>query len=558
MSEVVRSDKWKNENGDYSALTQKTTGNLFISTGSVDTQPFFIAGGIEPDVNFDSDLGGGAFNIVGISSHGSGGFVDLGSMMFFNRSRGSQASPTALQNGDTIGGQVFGGYGAGDYQLTVTGMQAIATDDWDVNTGAMTLYWMMNATAVFGTTHLYTTTAYYPWTFNDVATFAVDPIIPDEAYGSGWNGVLEPPTKNAVYDKISSMDHWGTTTVLSGTDALTPNDTNIWSIDLIPSGRTFTGAGLDGTKGFINIDGAITINQASGLVPSGFHFGSTITAQQSLNGLGGGFLFRNYMTLKNANGVTANLAPVYTLAAQPFFQADAATITMGFGADFFSSPTFNRINSGTLTVGGFGIPYMQVAAWDFTVGAGVTIASRAGVYVANAAVTGTLTDNYGVLVAGQQGGTNGFGVVIGDALTNTLWVNNSNNSTDVAGGIVFGSSKDTNLYRSAADTLKTDDKLHVVGELELDGALNHDGANVGFFGTAPATQQTELTDELTSITHTAPGTPDYAIQDLTAGGFGFVTKDEGNTVLSVILNLQTRVNELETKLTAYGLLVDAD
>jgi hypothetical protein len=76
------------------------------------------------------------------------------------------------------------------------------------------------------------------------------------------------------------------------------------------------------------------------------------------------------------------------------------------------------------------------------------------------------------------------------------------------------------------------------------------------------TAQTELTDELTSITHTAPGTPDYALQDLTdssAGAtFGFATKDEGNTVLSVILNLQTRVNELETKLTALGLLVDAD
>jgi len=36
--------------------------------------------------------------------------------------------------------------------------------------------------------------------------------------------------------------------------------------------------------------------------------------------------------------------------------------------------------------------------------------------------------------------------------------------------------------------------------------------------------------------------------------FGFATKDEGNTVLKVIANLQTRINELETKLTAYGLL----
>jgi hypothetical protein len=63
------------------------------------------------------------------------------------------------------------------------------------------------------------------------------------------------------------------------------------------------------------------------------------------------------------------------------------------------------------------------------------------------------------------------------------------------------------------------------------------------------------TAALTGITFTAPGTADYAIQDLTSTTpFGFVTKDEGNTVLSVIKNLQTRVAELESKLATYGLL----
>lgn len=38
-----------------------------------------------------------------------------------------------------------------------------------------------------------------------IKTFSSDPLIPDEAYGSGWNGVLEPPTKNAVYDKIETL-----------------------------------------------------------------------------------------------------------------------------------------------------------------------------------------------------------------------------------------------------------------------------------------------------------------------------------------------------------------
>jgi hypothetical protein len=36
--------------------------------------------------------------------------------------------------------------------------------------------------------------------------------------------------------------------------------------------------------------------------------------------------------------------------------------------------------------------------------------------------------------------------------------------------------------------------------------------------------------------------------------FGFVSKDEGNTVLSVIKNLQDRVGQLESRLQAYGLL----
>ena len=64
-----------------------------------------------------------------------------------------------------------------------------------------------------------------------------------------------------------------------------------------------------------------------------------------------------------------------------------------------------------------------------------------------------------------------------------------------------------------------------------------------------------LTAQLTTITSTAPGTPDYAIQDLTqTTPFGFVTKDEGNTVLSVIANLQTRVSQLETQLKALGLI----
>ena len=67
--------------------------------------------------------------------------------------------------------------------------------------------------------------------------------------------------------------------------------------------------------------------------------------------------------------------------------------------------------------------------------------------------------------------------------------------------------------------------------------------------------QPAITAQLTTLTFTAPGTPDYAIADLTnSSGYGFVAKDEGNSVLKVIANLQVRVAELEAALKLIGLL----
>ncbi len=54
-------------------------------------------------------------------------------------------------------------------------------------------------------------------------------------------------------------------------------------------------------------------------------------------------------------------------------------------------------------------------------------------------------------------------------------------------GLLLGG--DVLLYRSAADILQTPDSVHIEGDLEIDGDLNHDGTNVGFYGTAPVAQQ---------------------------------------------------------------------
>ena len=42
-------------------------------------------------------------------------------------------------------------------------------------------------------------------TIYGVKTFNADPIVPAEAYASGWNGSNEPPTKNDTYDKIETL-----------------------------------------------------------------------------------------------------------------------------------------------------------------------------------------------------------------------------------------------------------------------------------------------------------------------------------------------------------------
>jgi hypothetical protein len=93
-------------------------------------------------------------------------------------------------------------------------------------------------------------------------------------------------------------------------------------------------------------------------------------------------------------------------------------------------------------------------------------------------------------------------------------------------------------------------------DAQLNGAImGKSGGTAGFYGTTPVVQGAALTTQLTSITSTAPGTLDFAIQDLTqTTPFGFVTKDEGNSVLAVIANLQARLAQVESRLETVGLI----
>lgn len=83
--------------------------------------------------------------------------------------------------------------------------------------------------------------------------------------------------------------------------------------------------------------------------------------------------------------------------------------------------------------------------------------------------------------------------------------------------------------------------------------LAHDG-DLGFFGTSPTTQQAALTAQHATLTQAGTDNADVAIQAATNGGWGFANADEFEAVVACVINLMVRVQELEDRLQAYGLL----
>lgn len=102
------------------------------------------------------------------------------------------------------------------------------------------------------------------------------------------------------------------------------------------------------------------------------------------------------------------------------------------------------------------------------------VTTGAGVLIDNQGTAGT-SSSYGLYVAAQSGATTNTSAAIGEATQRTLHVSHLSNPTTASGGIFFGSSADTNLYRSAADTLKTDDSFVVGANLTVTGTTLHSG-----------------------------------------------------------------------------------
>ena len=100
------------------------------------------------------------------------------------------------------------------------------------------------------------------------------------------------------------------------------------------------------------------------------------------------------------------------------------------------------------------------------------------------------------------------------------------------------------------------DGMTAGGSLAVAQDLAHRGTKAGFFNATPVVKPSALTAQLTTVTFTAPGTPNYALTGTAVTSttpWGFASSDDVNTLLSVVANLQARLAAAETNLKNFGL-----
>lgn len=280
-------------------------------------------------------------------------------------------------------------------------------------------------------------------TIAGVKTFSSDPIIPDEAYdATNWNGVLEPPTKNAVRDKFEALR-----TFEAGVrTAPDTGSAGLISIDVdlatgISGGDTLTGGSgasetltlastSNATRGFINLrdrtllitedktysTGTAALNLMEVQSARTITLSSATAAGNSLNcvgyfptvihaantGLYSGLLFTAEPTITNDSGTTRTIGIFTPFYAKPTFQANGGTVTHSGYTFAQSAPVFTTINSGVLNTTA-AVAYTSGA----TVNSGATVTAFTHYTLANITGAGTVTTQTGIdIPVLTAGGTN--------------------------------------------------------------------------------------------------------------------------------------------------------
>lgn len=236
---------------------------------------------------------------------------------------------------------------------------------------------------------------------------------------------------------------------------------NIWAI---PTNKTLKLLNADQTftaqRNFIVVDRTYTLNYSNIITPLGYSFNPTFILQQDGFAFGQGSTFATAAIQQNSSGSTRNFGPTFAFVSAGTVRADGGSISQPLSAGFFDVPTFSTINAGTISV----TSYEGFRA-GMTINAGATVATRRGFSTLDATVAGVLTDNIGFYADSLATGTNRYAMQLaapaaaGATQAFTMWIGSAVDDTTPRAGMVFGLSRDTNLYRSAVNTLKSDSNI---------------------------------------------------------------------------------------------------
>lgn len=199
---------------------------------------------------------------------------------------------------------------------------------------------------------------------DSVVTFAADVNVPDEAYGAGWDGSLEVPTKNALYDKIETLGGGGN---VSKVGTPVDNQVGVWTgdgtlegdSDLTFDGTTLSAGGL--------IDASLTASEIVITNGSKKLVSAAVATYPSLT------------ELTYVKGVTS--------AIQTQLGTKQATITFGTGVQTALGVNVGSAGAPVLFNGALGTPSSGTATNLTGTASGLT----AGNVTTNANLTGPVT-----------------------------------------------------------------------------------------------------------------------------------------------------------------------
>lgn len=168
------------------------------------------------------------------------------------------------------------------------------------------------------------------------------------------------------------------------------------SLKILPEAVTFTSGFTPITSPAANI----TLNFSSASMAVLSH-NSNVIFQQSGNGFLSMALFANLSTVTNLSSVAASFGAMNTFYDFPTITADTQTGLTGAYTTLTSSPFFQTTNGGTATISALNHIFISNGT---TIGSGITVTVRRGIYIRNPSISGTVTTNTALEIDDVSGG----------------------------------------------------------------------------------------------------------------------------------------------------------